>query len=306
MTFPIPTELVVAATAEGRDEWLGGIEATVARFAAEWSLTVGPPFVPGGHTAWVAPVRAERRLPGRGSGLRGGEDLVLKVAWRHPEAEHEGDGLTVWAGRGAVKVYEVVELADTIVLLLEQCRPGRPLRDIPEEEQDLVVASLLARLWVSPPVGHRFRPLGEMCAWWADVFEEVYEGRGSAPPAVGPAGLDPGLVATGIGLYRTLPLTADREVLLCTDLHAGNVLSAEREPWLVIDPKPYVGDPAYDVTQHMLNCSARLHRDPVGLASRMAGLLDLDAGRVRQWLFARCVQESLEWPHLANLAQQLA
>ena len=42
-------------------------------------------------------------------------------------------------------------------------------------------------------------------------------------------------------------------MLLHTDLHAGNVLAAEREPWLAIDPKPYVGDPAYDVTQHIFN-----------------------------------------------------
>ena len=44
-------------------------------------------------------------------------------------------------------------------------------------------------------------------------------------------------------LFTSLPGTADRRVLLCTDLHAGNVLAAQRRPWLVIDPKPYVGDP---------------------------------------------------------------
>lgn len=34
--------------------------------------------------------------------------------------------------------------------------------------------------------------------------------------------------------------------LLCTDLHAGNVLAAGRESWLATDPKPYLGDPTYD------------------------------------------------------------
>ena len=47
-----------------------------------------------------------------------------------------------------------------------------------------------------------------------------------------------------------------------TDLHAGNVVRAEREPWLVIDPKPFVGDPAYDATQHLLNC-----RDEIAIGS---------------------------------------
>ena len=51
-------------------------------------------------------------------------------------------------------------------------------------------------------------------------------------------------------------------MLLATDLHAANVLRAEREPWLVIDPKPFIGDPAFDATQHLFNCRARLHADP--------------------------------------------
>jgi streptomycin 6-kinase len=95
-------------------------------------------------------------------------------------------------------------------------------------------------------------------------------------------------------------------VLLCTDLHAGNVLAAEREPWLVIDAKPYIGDPAYDALQHMLNCDARLHADPHGLARRMAELLGLETERLLLWLFARCVQESVDWPQVAEVARRLA
>jgi len=107
-------------------------------------------------------------------------------------------------------------------------------------------------------------------------------------------------------LLRRLPATAGRQVLLCTDLHAGNVLAAQREPWLVIDPKPYVGDPTYDGLQHMLNCEERLRADPRGFAERMAQLLDLDADRVTMWLFARCVQESIDQPHLREVAASLA
>ncbi|MGH3871368.1 MAG: DUF222 domain-containing protein [Pseudonocardiaceae bacterium] len=84
-------------------------------------------------------------------------------------------------------------------------------------------------------------------------------------------------------------------------LHAGNVLAVQREPWLVIDPKPYVGDPAYDPLQHLLNC-ARLAADLAGLARRMADLLGLDSHRMISWLFARCVQESLDYPALRDVA----
>jgi streptomycin 6-kinase len=57
----------------------------------------------------------------------------------------------------------------------------------------------------------------------------------------------------------------------------------------------------------MLNFPERLAADPAGFAARMAGLTGLDAGRVRLWLFARCVHGSLEqWPLLRAVAARLA
>jgi streptomycin 6-kinase len=139
-----------------------------------------------------------------------------------------------------------------------------------------------------------------MCAAWADEFEREYTAAGAADR------IDPGLARAGIALFRALPEAAGDRVLLCTDLHGGNILAAQRAPWLVIDPKPYVGDPAYDLLQHMLNCEDRLAADPAGLADRMAGLAGVDAGRTRQWLFARSVQESAGSPLLRDVASRLA
>jgi streptomycin 6-kinase len=98
---------------------------------------------------------------------------------------------------------------------------------------------------------------------------------------------DTDLVREGLRLLRELPRTAPIEVLLATDLHAGNVLRSKREPWLVIDPKPFVGDPAYDATQHLFNCGARLHSDPDGTIRRIADLCGVDSERVRLCTFAR-------------------
>src|SRR5207244_12568631 len=135
---------------------------------------------------------------------------------------------------------------------------------------------------------------------WAAEFEASYH---AAPPG---KQLDPGLARAGIGLFRSLPATASQAVLLATDLHPGNILAARRAPWLVIDPKPYVGDPAYDPLQYMLNCEDRLAADPAALAARMAGLAGVDAGRVRLWLFARSVQESICSPLMRQVAARLA
>jgi streptomycin 6-kinase len=156
----------------------------------------------------------------------------------------------------------------------------------------------LRRLWREPAPGHPFRPLQVMCDAWADQFEQKCQ--------AGRVNVDAGLAREGITLFRELPATAKQTVLLCTDLHARNALASEREPWLVIDPKPYVGDPAYDVLQHMLNCKERLHTDPRALAARMSDLAGLENERVILWLFARCVQESPDRPELTDVARRIA
>jgi streptomycin 6-kinase len=74
----------------------------------------------------------------------------------------------------------------------------------------------------------------------------------------------------------------------------------------VIDPKPFISDPAFEPVQHMLNCDRRLANDPIGLARRLSDLLELDHERVRLWLFARCVQEAVHDPSLRERARRLA
>ena len=275
------------------DAWLARLPQTVAGLAARWSLRLGEPFRPGGSSAWVAPAVAAAGGP-----------AVLKVAWVHDESEHEADGLRAWDGRGTVRLLRAHRDGATQALLLEACRPGAPLCDVlPGPEQDVVVAGLLRKLWIPPPAAGPFRPLSGMCAGWARRFWMDYAAQG----AIGRERVDPGLARAAMALFRELPASAPDTVLLITDLHHLNVLASEREPWLAIDPKPYTGDPAYDVLQHMLNFPERLLADPAGFAARMAGLTGLDAARVRLWLFARCVHASTGWrPFLGPAAVRLA
>jgi len=250
-------------------------------------LVVGEPYQPGGQTAWVAPAVT-----------KADKQLVLKVGWAHPEAAHEAAGLQAWDGDGAVRVFASAEFDRTSALLLERCVPGVSLRSAPGPEQDVVLAGLLRRLWRQPASSSSFRPLQTMCDAWADEFEQ----KASAPGVC----LDAGLARDGIELFRSLPASADQDVLMCTDLHAGNVLAAEREPWLVIDPKPFVGDPAYDPLQHLLNNEDRLLAAPKDFPRRIADLVGVDADRLLLWLFARCVQDSPDRPSLVEIARQVA
>jgi streptomycin 6-kinase len=288
----IPQQLADAVDEDDypqRLEWLAALPRQIEEIAADWGLELGEPYLPGGQCAWVA--RATNTA---------GDQLVLKVGWRHREAEHEADALRFWDGDGAARCLATRSLEDTTALLLERCMPGVQLKSsLPEPEQDVVIARLARRLWARQPLdNHPFGSLQEMCDLWADWFEQDLDADSR--------GFDPGLGREGTTMLRELPRSADRNVLLCTDLHAGNVLASQREPWLVIDPKPFIGDPAFDAVQHMLNCDERLADDPFGLARRMAELLEVDPARVRLWLFARCAQESLHDLTMREPARRLA
>jgi streptomycin 6-kinase len=250
----------------------------VQELERRWSLTMGEPFA-GGTGAWVAPVR-----------LACGGSAVLKIGVPHFEADQEADGLRFWNGDPTVRLLRHDE--ESGGMLLERCEPGNPLSILPQPEQDIVIAALLRRLWRTPPAG-RFRPLSSMTRYWTAETE----GAAERWP-------DAGLVRAGLLLFEELPRTAAANVLLATDLHAGNVLRAQREPWLVIDPKPFVGDPAYDATQHLFNRS-----DPAGGIDRMADLLSIDRDRLRLWTFARAAAEPRDdWndPRLLAVARALA
>jgi streptomycin 6-kinase len=286
----VPANLADAATIDDLTRaWLPSLPGHVRDVADRWQLELGTPYSPGGATSWVAPART-----------RGGDDVVLKVGRWHEEAEHEAAALRLWNGRGAVRCLRDERVADTLLFLLERCRPGTPLREQDVDEQDVVIASVARWMRTTDVAGVGLRPLSELTRSWAD---ETVERAEDLPP-----GVDPGIVRESVAVLRELPLRtpASDVVLLHTDLHAGNVLAAEREPWLVIDPKPYVGDAAYDVVQHLLNERPRLVADPRAVVDAMAARFDVDAAWARAWTFARCVTELWWWPDLLPAARALA
>src|SRR5258708_15882713 len=135
---------------EARAEWARSLPATIAKFTTAWSLTIGNSLraIDEG-CAWVAPATdAEGRL------------AVLKVSFPHFEEEHEIPGLRFWDGDPTVRLLAADE--ELHVMLLERCVPGNSLREIPEVEQDVVIANLLRRMWRRVPAAHPFRPLETM------------------------------------------------------------------------------------------------------------------------------------------------
>jgi streptomycin 6-kinase len=225
-----------------------------------------------------------------------GTQAVLKLAMPHMEGEHEIQGLRYWRGRSMVKLLEADD--DSRAMLMERCLPGTSLRSQPESAQDEIIAAILNRVWepaTETISSLGFRPLSEMIDLWR---QETVAQKHLWP--------DAGLVSEGLRLMQVLARSAADDVLLATDLHAGNVLRSDREPWLAIDPKPFVGDRSYDPVQHLINCEARLHRDPAGLVEHVADLAKVDAHKLQFWTFARAAADprddwtNTRWIDIAN------
>lgn len=266
----IPPNLVELAKAHpSANVWLDELPHLVQGLCRKWDLQLGSPY-PEATCSWVAPARRNNE-----------QTCVLKLGWPHFESRDEAEALSFWDGIGTVRVLERDVSGDG--LLLESCRPGRPLSKEPEPVQDEILAELLKKIWRVPTPGLPFRPLSDLTDYWT---ESTLRAQEHWP--------DSGLVLAGLELFKTLNESAKRSVLLCTDLHAGNVLSAERAPWLAIDPKPFVGDPAYDATQHLWNCKERMLKNPLDTIRRFADLLEVDWERVQAWFFARGVAEPRE------------
>lgn len=278
----VPRKLVETAeqweTPEG-PEWLRALPSRLRRLADRWDLDVGRAFDPGGVCAYVAPAR-------RGDGT----DVVLKVTIPHREATHEGAGLRFWNGDGAVRLLD--DEPGEGALLLERCRPGTSLAELGDEEEILDVgADLLSRLHRPPPAPDApFETLGEIATWFSELIRQRQPALGRPVPQT--------LVDEALEILEQLPASAPRGAVLHHDFHPGNVLSAEREPWLAIDPKPQVGDPAFDPIQLILQTGAPLKapRPEAVIGARLRRVSErvgVEPERVRLWGVARCVEWAL-------------
>jgi streptomycin 6-kinase len=287
MELKIPSRLAaICRKTPERAAWLDHLPDVLRRLEDLWALTPDAPLDgEESSCSYVAAVRSADGTP-----------TVLKIAIPHMEGEHEIHGLRFWGGDATVRLLRADD--DLGAMLLERCKPGTTLRVLAEYDQDVLISGLLRRLWRSPLSPHPFRSLSTLTEYWTNETLGQIE--------LWP---DVGLVREGLQLLKELSRNASSKVLLATDLHAGNVVRAEREPWLAIDPKPFVGDPAYDATQHLFNCRTRLRLDPDRTIRSFADLAGIEHERVRLWTFARAAAEPREdWSNndLVSLARSIA
>ncbi|WP_051452006.1 aminoglycoside phosphotransferase family protein [Actinospica robiniae] len=257
--------------------WISALPDTVNELLGRWELE--PDGVAGnGYNGLALPVlrKAEPGRPQR-------ERCVLKVSWPEESAAgHEALALAIWDGHGAVRLLATSPTEGA--LLLERAESGKPLSSGPLEKAVPAAGRLLRRLAVPAPNGPR--QLAEVAAEIRDNVRTRWEalGRPLAEQQISQA------CELADGLSRRTGT-----LLVNHDLHYDNVLAAEREPWLAIDPKVYIGDPEYQAAQLLW---ARLDEmdGPRELKAHSGALVDaaeLDPELTRAWIVVRCVDYRL-------------
>ncbi|MFJ6634356.1 aminoglycoside phosphotransferase family protein [Streptomyces sp. NPDC091376] len=269
----IPDELVarqIEYNGEAGRAFVEALPGRAAEFLGRWGLRVTGPSMSGVASLVLPVVRV-------GDGTR----AALKLQLLDEETEGEPLALRVWDGAGAVRLLD--HDAGTGTMLLERLDEGRHLSALADGREAVgILGELLARLTAvpAPPVG--LRRLGDIAA------------RMSARV--------PGAVAAleDEGERRLLRdcAAAVREVagepgdrLLHWDLHYDNVLAAEREPWLAIDPKPLAGDPGFELFPALWN---RFDADEtLWRFDLLTERLGLDRARAGAWTVGRVLQNGL-------------
>ena len=252
-------------------DWARWVEKLPGRLAAlleEWELAPDG-WSMHGYCSIVVPVRTSD-----------GEKAVLKVAFDvDEESQHEHLVLRHWGGRGTVRLLR----ADPHrrAMLLERLHP-EDLTGLPDLRACEVVAALYPRLHL--PALPQLRTVTSYVERWSADLATMPR---SAP-------VPRRMVEQALSLARDLVADpASTGAIVHGDLHYLNVLAADREPWLVIDPKPMSGDPHFEPAPMLWNRMDELG-DAVraGVRRRFHTLVDaagLDEARARDWAIVRMV-----------------
>ncbi|MEI5133832.1 APH(6)-I family aminoglycoside O-phosphotransferase [Streptomyces libani] len=275
----VPEALARSYTRNGGEEeqaWIAGLPALVTEFLDRWELTRDG-GISSGEASLVVPVL-------RVDGTR----AVLKLQRPREETTAALIGLRTWNGNGMVRLLDHDPVSST--MLLERLDGARTLASVEDDDVAMrILAELLARLH-SVPVPGGLRGLGDIAG---DMLKEVPQAVTSLTAPTDRQRLH--RWASAVDELAGEP--GDR--MLHWDLHYDNVLAAEREPWLAIDPEPLVGDPGFDLWPALDTGWEQIAAtgDALRVVRRRFDLLtealELDRGRATGWTLGRLLQNTL-------------
>ncbi|MFD4669176.1 aminoglycoside phosphotransferase family protein [Lentzea sp. NPDC058450] len=273
----VPDDLIASYQRAGdaEREWIAALPELVEVFFEKWALT--PDGAPrSGESALVLPVRHAGHGP-----------AVLRFQFPKVETRAAVVGLRAWDGAGTVRLLDSDPASGTT--LLERLDGSRSLEDVDEDEAMTVLAGLVRRL-TSRTAPADVPRLG-------DIASGMLAQTPEALTALTDAEDRDLLISCAAAVREVAGEPGDR--LLHWDLHCGNVLAAEREPWLAIDPEPLAGDPGFDLWPALNSKwdAVIAADDPLRVLHRRFDLftdvLDLDRERAAAWTLGRVLQNCL-------------
>ena len=244
--------------------WLASLPSIIAQLAGKWQIREIQPL-PNLSYNYVV------------SGIRHGIPVILKIGFDSSSIAREADALVALSGP-CVRVLKRDE--NHGALLLERVMPGTTLKSffLSRDQEGVIITSRLVKSF-SPcqsPEGS-ILPLNQMLQIldkdWPDIQHQLMKAR---------------------VLRVSLLATTTTQILLHGDLHHENIL-LHGDTWRVIDPKGFVGDPAYECGAYIRNPFPEILACPDMLTiiqkriKMFAHLLDLNERRIAQWTYVQAV-----------------
>jgi streptomycin 6-kinase len=159
------------------------------------------------------------------------------------------------------------------LLLLERLVPGTEASTLEEGEATAVAIEVGRKIWRAPPAALPFRSIHEWVRRWMP--------SDTAHP----------LVAVARRTYEAMD--PKLSVIVHADFHHHNILQRGDE-WVVIDPKPFVGEPEFDIPAFLANpMDAAVTRERTERRIRAFADAGLDGDRIREWAIVSGVLDGM-------------
>ncbi|NUM48392.1 MAG: phosphotransferase [Anaerolineales bacterium] len=297
MNLPTFTQIITDLHGETGQQWLNNLPKFLASYAERWNLTLLPPFENLTYH-YVCPALRADSTP-----------AVFKAHLPlNNELDTEAAALYAYGGKVSIRLLEADP--DGGAILIERVTPGHTLVTLPDDDQTTrLAAQAMKRLWVPVPDDSIWQKVNvpdtrhfPTTAGWAKGLERL---RPTFDGTTGP--FPTRLVEMAERISDELHASPEPYVLLHGDLHHFNLLSAEREPWLIIDPKGLIGEPAYETGALLRNPIDTLYQNPAfpQITARrvdiLAETLQLDRQRIIAWGITQAVQSA--WDDWENHQQ---
>lgn len=260
--------------------WLDEVPSRVERCTEAWSLKLDSAM-----TSSSAIVLHGRRSDG--------DPVTLKLV--RCRRDFESESLAMASLNGAASVRLIAADAADHAMLPERVLPGYSLRTLMRADGDeaatRAAANVVVQLHASrlaADSGSRLEHIGAEASATLDRYRRRY-GSGSAVP------ISSSRIRNASSLIHDLRAAEDETVVLHGDLHHDNLRRGARAPWIAIDPKGRVGDPAAELAAFIRNPIDQLAQTPdlrAFLRRRIDQLVEAigyDRARVIGWAFSLAV-----------------